>query len=138
MSTFNPWPLAAFRTWLTTMEPREYGVVASWRSGSSSAHDDRRPCALVRIAETVEVDRLDRVEEGEAAAGHDAFLERCTRRLESVLDAVLLLLVSVSVAAPTVTTATPPASFARRSWSFSRSKSESVSSISDFSCLMRP
>src|SRR5512133_3345946 len=38
--------------------------------------------------------------------------------------------ISVSVAAPTFTTATPPASLARRSWSFSRSKSESVFSIS--------
>ena len=46
--------------------------------------------------------------------------------------------ISVSVAAPTLTTATPPDSFARRSWSFSRSKSESVFSTSAFSCLMRP
>jgi hypothetical protein len=38
--------------------------------------------------------------------------------------------ISVSVAAPTFTTATPPESFARRSCSFSRSKSESVFSIS--------
>jgi hypothetical protein len=38
--------------------------------------------------------------------------------------------ISVSVAAPTLTTATPPESLARRSWSFSRSKSESVFSIS--------
>ena len=36
-----------------------------------------------------------------------------------------------------MTTATPPDSFASRSWSFSRSKSESVFSISAFSCLMR-
>ena len=46
--------------------------------------------------------------------------------------------ISVSVAAPTLTTATPPASFASRSCSFSRSKSESVFSISPFSCLIRP
>ena len=46
--------------------------------------------------------------------------------------------ISVSVAAPTLTTATPPDSLARRSWSFSRSKSESVFSISDLICLMRP
>src|ERR671925_661229 len=45
--------------------------------------------------------------------------------------------ISVSVAAPTLTTATPPASFASRSCSFSRSKSESVVSISDLSCLIR-
>ncbi len=45
---------------------------------------------------------------------------------------------STSVAAPTLTTATPPASFARRSWSFSRSQSESVLSISALIWLMRP
>ena len=37
---------------------------------------------------------------------------------------------SVSVAAPTLITATPPDSFASRSSSFSRSQSESVASIS--------
>ena len=36
---------------------------------------------------------------------------------------------SVSEAAPTLITATPPANFAKRSCNFSRSKSESVSSI---------
>jgi hypothetical protein len=45
--------------------------------------------------------------------------------------------ISVSVAAPTLITATPPDNFASRSWSFSRSKSESVVSISDLSCLIR-
>ena len=45
---------------------------------------------------------------------------------------------STSVAAPTFTTATPPASLARRSWSFSRSQSESVSSISRLIWAMRP
>ena len=46
--------------------------------------------------------------------------------------------ISVSVAAPTLTTATPPANFARRSWSFSRSKSESVFSISERIWPIRP
>src|SRR5918999_1186958 len=46
--------------------------------------------------------------------------------------------ISVSVAAPTLTTATPPESLARRSCSFSRSKSESVFSISVLIWLMRP
>ncbi len=45
---------------------------------------------------------------------------------------------STSVAAPTLTTHTPPASFARRSWSFSRSQSESVASISALIWLTRP
>ena len=45
---------------------------------------------------------------------------------------------SISVAAPTFTIATPPASLARRSWSFSRSQSESVSSISRLIWATRP
>ena len=45
---------------------------------------------------------------------------------------------STSVAAPTLITHTPPASFARRSWSFSRSQSESVFSISALIWLTRP
>ena len=45
---------------------------------------------------------------------------------------------STSVAAPTWITATPPASFASRSCSFSRSQSESVSSISRLICTTRP
>ncbi len=42
------------------------------------------------------------------------------------------------MAAPTLTTQTPPASLARRSWSFSRSQSESVFSISALIWLTRP
>ena len=45
--------------------------------------------------------------------------------------------ISVSVAAPTLITATPPASFARRSWSFSRSKSDVVASSSLFITFTR-
>src|SRR5437667_256431 len=46
--------------------------------------------------------------------------------------------ISVSVAAPTLITATPPTSFASRSCSFSRSYSEVVSSIWARSCFTRP
>ena len=42
---------------------------------------------------------------------------------------------STSVCAPTLMTQTPPASLARRSWSFSRSQSESVRSISCLICV---
>ena len=45
---------------------------------------------------------------------------------------------STSVAAPTWMRATPPDNLARRSWSFSRSQSESVSSISRLICEIRP
>ena len=46
-------------------------------------------------------------------------------------------LASISVAAPTLITATPPASLASRSCSFSRSQSESVVSMSCRSCAAR-
>ena len=45
---------------------------------------------------------------------------------------------STSVWAPTWMTQTPPASLARRSWSFSRSQSESVRSISALIWATRP
>ena len=45
---------------------------------------------------------------------------------------------STSVCAPTLMTQTPPASLARRSWSFSRSQSESVRSISALIWATRP
>ena len=48
-----------------------------------------------------------------------------------------LSFISTSVAAPISTTATPPASFARRSCSFSRSKSDVVSAICFLSCATR-
>ena len=64
-----------------------------------------------------------------AAACNDAFLNSCFCCCECVLDAEFFSFISISVAAPTRMTATPPASFARRSCSFSRSKSEVVVSI---------
>ena len=48
------------------------------------------------------------------------FLDR-TRGVQRVLDAAFFSFISTSVAAPTLMTATPPASLATRSWSFSRS-----------------
>ncbi len=76
------------------------------------------PRALLRAV----LDRLDGAEERHAAAGHDAFLGRGLGRVQGVVDAgPCASFISVSVAAPTLMTATPPVSLARRSWSFSRS-----------------
>src|SRR6266498_4114171 len=63
------------------------------------------------------VERLLRPEECDTAAWDDAFLNRCTRGVQRAFYSFI----SVSVAAPTLMTATPPASFASRSCSFSRS-----------------
>ena len=50
VSTFRPWPGFAERTdWITT-EPSRPALVASWRSGSSSArNDDLRARLLVAL-----------------------------------------------------------------------------------------
>ena len=62
--------------------------------------------------------------------------ERVAERASSTL--ALRSFSSISVAAPTLITATPPDSLAIRSWSFSRSNSEVVSSIWALIWLMRP
>src|SRR5215210_1301784 len=54
------------------------------------AGHNRRARPLVAFA--VELDRVDRVQERDAAARDDALLEGCPRGLQRVLDAVLLLL----------------------------------------------
>src|SRR5262245_17315892 len=53
--------------------------------------DDRRTRPLVAV-EVVDLDRLDRVQERNAATRDDTLLERRAGRLQCVLDAVLLLL----------------------------------------------
>ena len=56
------------------------------------ALDDLRARLLVGDLDVVELDRLDRVQERDTAAGDDALLERRAGRLHGVLDAMLLLL----------------------------------------------
>src|SRR4051812_34069935 len=56
------------------------------------AQDDAHAGLLVVDAGGVEVDGLGGLQQGDAAAGHDALLERRAGRLQGVLDAVLLLL----------------------------------------------
>src|SRR5581483_1544923 len=141
VSTFRPKPLSAARTCSTAIEPSRPAFVASWRSGSSS--ERRMICAPVRSSPSSE----PRTSSFTASAAFrsatpppgtwpSSSAARAAWRASSTR--CFFSFISVSVDAPTLTTATPPDSFARRSWSFSRSKSESVVSISDFSCLMRP
>ena len=67
------------------------------------------------------VERLRRADECHAAAGDDAFFDG--RRVACIASSTraFFSFISVSVAAPTLMTATPPTSFASRSCSFSRS-----------------
>ena len=63
------------------------------------------------------VERLLRADESDAATGDDAARVACS----ASSTRAFFSFISVSVAAPTLMTATPPTSLARRSWSFSRS-----------------
>jgi hypothetical protein len=64
---------------------------------------------------------MARAQQRHAAARHDAFFDRRAGGVQRVVDAVAFSFISTSVAAPTLITATPPASFATRSCSFSLS-----------------
>ena len=89
----NPSAVLALRTSLTMTAPSSPALCAIWRSGSSSAlQHDLRAGLLVLVLEPVEADGVRRVQQRDAAAGDDALLERRARRLERVLDAMLLLL----------------------------------------------
>ena len=70
-------------------------------------------------------------------------MKRWTRHSEGEASEVLVSptpasISSVSVAAPTLITATPPTSLAKRSWGFSLSYSDVASSICTRSWLIRP
>ena len=81
---------------------------------------------------------MSAAEQGDAAAGDDAFFEGGLGGVQGVFEQALRSFISVSVAAPTLIWATPPASLASRSCSFSRSYSLSVVPISRRICSARP
>jgi len=67
------------------------------------------------------LDRSEATEQGSAAAGNDAFFDRSAVACMASSTRAFFSFSSVSVAAPTLMTATPPTNLARRSWSFSLS-----------------
>ena len=87
----KPWPLA-WRTWSTMTSPRAPALSAIWRIGSSRARRTMSTPTCVVALELELVERRDRLQEGRAAAGDDALLDRRAGGREGVLDAVLLLL----------------------------------------------
>src|SRR5207342_1449860 len=132
---------SAPRTCCTTTEPSSPALYESWRSGSSS--DLKMICAPVFSSPS----SLPRMSGPTASAALMSATpppgtwpsSRAARAACSASSTrCFFSFISVSVDAPTFTTATPPESFARRSWSFSRSKSESVFSTSVLIWLMRP
>ena len=93
VAAFRPSPAFRPRTFSTTTEPSRPEFSAIWRSGSSSERaDDLRARLLVGVGETRGIDGVLRVQERDAAARHDALLERRASCLKGVLNAVLLLL----------------------------------------------
>ena len=93
VSTLRPWPFGACADRVDDDRALEAGVVGELAERLlERAHDDLRARPLVRIPEAIELDRLDSVQERDAAARDDALLEGRPGGLQRVLDAVLLLL----------------------------------------------
>jgi hypothetical protein len=113
--------LSFFSILPTTTEPSTPAFSAIWRSGASRALADDVDAGFWSSLSPSGFEREGARQEGHAAAGtmpsstaaRVAFRASSTRSLRSFT--------STSVAPPTRMTATPPASFARRSCSFSRS-----------------
>ena len=122
-------PTPAFLTSATTTLPSRPALLAIWRTGSSIA----RRTILIPVFTSPSASSLSRAGRmstkvvpppatiPSSTAARVAFKASSTR--------YFLSFISTSVAAPISITATPPDSLARRSWSFSLSKSEVVSAI---------
>ncbi len=130
----------AFSTSRTMTAPSKPALMAIHLSGSASARPTiAAPVASspFRLAMTLfTAARLRTRAVPPPATMPSSIAARVAERASSMR--CFFSLSSTSVAAPTLTTATPPASLARRSWSFSRSQSESVSSISRLIWEIRP
>ncbi len=122
VAALRPWPALPARTLLTTTLPSRPALVAIWRSGSSSARrtmlmptcsSEFSPLVFSRPMEActnVEPPPGTMPSSTAARVADSASSKRCFFSLSSV-----------SVAAPTLILATPPANLAKRSSSFSRS-----------------
>jgi hypothetical protein len=103
-----------------TTEPSNAGVVGDLAQGFfNGAHDDLD--TELSLGQSHLLGGLDAAHQGDAAAGNDALFHGGPGGVEGVFHAGFFSFISVSVAAPTLMTATPPMSLARRSCSFSRS-----------------
>src|ERR1700761_929993 len=139
VAALNPCPAGSSVTLFTTTEPSCPAFAAIQYSGALSAsentptprasspdNDLRRSASALRDCSSADPPPGTMPSSTAALAAATASSTLSLRSLSAV-----------SVAAPTLMTATPPASLASRSSSFSRSQSESVLSISERSCLAR-
>jgi hypothetical protein len=102
------------------VDARVLGDLAQ-RGLERAAHDGDAG-VLVGVGAGQAFERLGAMHQRHAAADDDAFLHRGAGGVQRVVDAVLALLhLDLGRMPPTRITATPPASFASRSCSFSRS-----------------
>ena len=114
-------------------EPSKPAFSAIWRTGSSRA---RRTMLTPVFSSPSTVSRsfLTSGMQSARATPPPATMPSSTAALVALRASSIrsfFSFISVSVAAPTLMTATPPDSLASLSWSFSRSKSEVVVSIAD-------
>src|ERR1700733_552871 len=132
VAAFSPWPTGSSPTLLTATAPSRPALVAIQYSGALSALEN----TSTPLASSPESDFCSFLSALRACTSADpppATMPSSTAALAAATASSTLSLRSlsaVSVAAPTLITATPPDSLASRSCSFSRSQSESVDSIS--------
>ena len=107
----------------TTTEPSMPAFSAIWRTGSSSARSTICTPVLASPVNLVSRACTFGITESRAVPPPGTMPSSTAARVAASASSMRSLrsFISISVAAPTWMTATPPASFARRSCSFSRS-----------------
>ena len=117
----KPTPFFSLLALSAMIAPSTPAFSAIWRIGSSRARFDLETDLLVGKTGDVGFKGVRGLDEGETAAGDDTGSSTARVADRASSTRCFFSLSSTSVAAPTLMTATPPASLARRSWSFSRS-----------------
>lgn len=127
-AALKPTPTCSFFKRSTMTEPSRPALCAIWRTGSSNAR--RTMLIPVATSPSAETEATLLYTFTRAVPPPDTIPSSTAARVEFSASSIRSLrsFNSVSVAAPTLITATPPASLARRSCNFSRSNSEVVSS----------
>ena len=108
---------------LMTTEPSAPALLTIWRVGSSRARTTIR-APIFSSLDMPDADFSTASIARRRATPPPGTMPSSTAALVACIASstrAFFSFISVSVAAPTFTTATPPTSFARRSWSFSRS-----------------
>ena len=138
LAQLRPSPFGNARTCSTTTEPSKPALVEIARIGASKAlrmMETPTSSSTLSVLTCSRAGWTSRRATPPPATIPSSTAARVAWRASSIRD--FFSLSSDSVAAPTLRTATPPESLAKRSWSFSRSKSDSVRSSSALIMLIR-